>query len=273
MCQILEVSRSGYYGWKNRPKSSRQLENEEILRVAKKSHEASKGICGLDKMLEDVREKHPKCSRNRLYKIQKKHNLYAVRKKKFKATTNSKHKLPVAENLLNQNFNIEKPGTVWVTDISYLGTQEGWLYLATVKDICTKEIVGWATADHMRTELCIDALKNALMRHKPAKGLIHHSDRGVQYCSIDYQVLLKQQGMVCSMSRKGDCFDNACAETFFSAIKSEMLYLKKYDTREDARRDIFWYIEIFYNRRRRHQALGYLTPDAFKLKFMEKSAA
>lgn len=180
MCQTLKVSRSGYYYWKERTPSKQEMENREILEVAKKSHNECRGMCGLDKILEDVREKFPKCSRKRLYKIQRENNLYSKRKKKFKATTNSNHKLPVAENLLNQDFKTDKPAAVWVTDISYIDTYEGWLYLATVKDIFTKEIVGWATADNMKTELCKQALKSAVMRHRPTEGLIHHSDRGVQ---------------------------------------------------------------------------------------------
>jgi putative transposase len=189
------------------------------------------------------------------------------------STTNSNHKLPVAENLLNQDFTTNRPAAVWVTDISYINTYEGWLYLATVKDIFTKEIVGWATDNNMRTELCIRALENAVRRHKPPKGIIHHSDRGVQYCSRDYQAVLKKYGMICSMSRKGNCYDNACAETFFSTIKCEMLYHKRYMTREQARQDIFWYIEVFYNRKRRHQALGYITPAAFKQRYLGQKAA
>jgi putative transposase len=142
-----------------------------------------------------------------------------------------------------------------------------------VKDLCTKEIVGWATADNMRTELCINALNNAVMRHKPGKGLIHHSDRGVQYCSNEYQALLRKNNMICSMSRKGNCYDNACAETFFSTIKCELLYNNRYATREQARRDIFWYIETFYNRQRRHQALNYMTPCAYRQKLYSEQAA
>lgn len=270
MCQVLEVSRSGYYAWKNRGPSNRELENQQILKIAKESYEHNRGICGLDKMLADVREKFPECSRHRLYRLQKRNNLYSKRKKKFKATTNSNHKLPVAENLLNQDFNIDKPNTVWVTDITYVDTLEGWLYLATVKDIYTKEIVGWATADNMKTDLCIKALKSAVMRHRPPKGLIHHSDRGVQYCSKEYQSLLNKYFMIPSMSRKGNCYDNACAETFFATIKCEILYHNRYKTREEAHRDIFWYIEIYYNRKRRHQALGYLTPMQFKQTFYER---
>lgn len=273
ICVVLEVSRSGYYGWLDRPPSQREIENRKILKLAKQSYEANRGICGLDKILADVREEYPNCSRNRLYRLQKENQLYSKRKRKFKVTTNSKHNLPVAENLLNQNFKIDKPAAVWVTDISYISTKEGWLYLATVKDICTKEIVGWATANHMKTELCLTALKNAIKRHRPPKGLIHHSDRGVQYCSKDYQSFLQKNNMVCSMSRKGNCYDNACAETFFSTIKCEMLYHTNYKTREEARRDIFWYIEIYYNRKRRHQALGYLTPVEFKQRYFADLAA
>lgn len=273
MCKYLEVSRSGYYNWKDRGPSKRTLENEKILDAAKGSYAECRGMCGLDKMLEDVREKFPKCSRNRLYRIQRDNRLYSIRKKKFKATTNSNHQLPVAPNLLNQNFKVDRPGSVWVTDISYIDTSEGWLYLATVKDIFTKDIVGWATANHMRTELCIKALESAIKRYRPQRGLIHHSDRGVQYCSKDYQKLLKKHGILCSMSRKGNCYDNACAETFFSTIKCEMLYHKKYETRKEAHRDIFWYIEVFYNRKRRHQSLGYLTPAEYRRMYAEKTAA
>ncbi len=220
MCRVLEISRSGYYEWKDRLPSKRELENQEILKIARKSHADCNEIYGLDKILADVKEVYPKCSRKRLYKIQKENNLYSKRKRRFKATTNSKHRYPVAQNILNRDFKAEKPAAVWVTDISYLPTDEGWLYLATVKDIFTKEIVGWATDDNMKTELCLKALKGAIKRHRPPRGLLHHSDRGVQYCSKEYQGFLKRNGIVCSMSRKGVCYDNACAETFFSAIKN-----------------------------------------------------
>ena len=152
-------------------------------------------------------------------------------------------------------------------------TLEGWLYLATVKDIYTKEIVGWATADNMKANLCKRALESAVMRHRPPEGLIHHSDRGVQYCSQEYQGLLNKYSMIPSMSRKGNCYDNACAETFFSTIKCEILYHNRYKTREEAHKDIFWYIEIYYNRKRRHQALGYMTPMQFKQAFFENENA
>ncbi len=273
MCTVLDVSRSSYYDWENKEPSQRDLENQEILETAQESYNESGGIYGLDKLLKDVRKKFPKCGRNRLYRIQKKNKLYSKRKRKFKATTDSNHQLPVAENLLNQDFTTDRPNAVWVTDISYMDTSEGWLYLATVKDIHTKDIVGWATADNMKTSLSKRALEKAINRYMPIEGLIHHSDRGVQYCSKEYQKLLNEHGMICSMSRKGNCYDNACAETFFSTIKCEMLYHKKYQTREQAHKDIFWYIEIFYNRKRRHQALGYMTPAGYRESFAEKLAA
>lgn len=273
MCSTLDVSRSGYYDWNSRPPSKRQIENKAILEVARNSYDECRGMCGLDKILEDVKEKFPKCSRNRLYRIQKENNLYSIRKKKFKATTDSNHDLPIADNLLNQNFNVERPYSVWVADISYIDTEEGWLYLATVKDLFNKEIVGWATSCNVKTDLCIKALESAIKRHRPLHGLIHHSDRGVQYCSNDYQELLKKHGMICSMSRKGNCYDNACAETFFSTLKSEMIYQRRYKTREEAHNDIFWYIECFYNRKRRHQALGYMTPIEFKERYTKSLVA
>jgi putative transposase len=231
------------YQWNNRKESKRQKENEDILKCARKSHQRSRRIYGLDKLLEDVREEFPRCSGNRLYKLQKENHLYSVRRRKYKATTNSKHNFRIADNLLNQQFQVEKPNTVWVTDITYCHTEEGWLYLATVKDLFSKEIVGWATTDHMKRSLCIKALDNAIRRHRPPIGLIHHSDCGVQYCSHEYQDYLKKHLIICIMSRKGNCCDNACAETFFSTIKHEMLYYKKYQTREQARQDVFWFVE------------------------------
>ena len=239
MCQALEVSRSGYYAWKDRDPSKREVKNQEILKFAEKSYEENHKIYGLDKILADVRDHYPKCSRNRLCLIQKENKLYSKRKRKFKVITNSKHQLPVAKNLLNQDFKTDKPAAAWVIDLSYIFTNEGWLYLAAVEDIFTKEIVGRATADNMQTELCLKALKSAIKRYNPPKGLIHHSDRGVQYYSKEYQAFLKKNGIICSMSDKGNCYDNACAETFFSTIKCEMLYHKRYKTREEAPKDIF----------------------------------
>lgn len=274
MCEALDVSRSGYYEWDVRSPSQRQKTNEEILKILKDSHTKAQGMIGLDKMWDDVKDAGINCSRNRVYKIQKANGLYSIRKKPFRVClTDSNHNLPKAPNLLNQEFGVSRPCAVWVTDITQIVTGEGKLYLAAVKDLYNKEIVGWAVANHMRTELCTEALKNAVMKRRPPKGLIHHSDQGSQYCSKDYIDELAKYGMIRSMSRKGNCWDNACAETFFSTIKSERLHHRSYKTFENARRDIFWYIEYFYNRNRRHAALGNQTPEAFLRKYYNENKA
>jgi putative transposase len=272
MCQLLEVSRSTYYSWLTLKPSKRDQENVIILYAIKKSHAESRGLYGLDKILDDVRET-VHCGRNRVYHLMRKNGIKAKRHRKFKATTNSRHDLPVAENVLNQNFKATKPNEIWVTDISYIHTDEGFLYLAIVKDLYSKEIVGWHADRTMTRELVIKTLDIAILRHRPPKGLIHHSDRGVQYCSKDYQELLKKNEFICSMSRKGNCYDNACAETFFSTIKNELIYLNHFQTREEARRAIFDYIELFYNRKRKHAALGYMSPVNYTRQYELQQAA
>jgi putative transposase len=273
MCRIFQVSQSGYYEWLHNPKSVTKRVNQAIYNVLKASYDRNKGRTGLDKLLADVKEEFPKCSRNRLYRIQKAHKLYSIRKRKFKATTNSKHDNPVAANLLNQDFHVVEPNKVWVTDISYISTDEGWLYLATVKDLFDRQIVGFATGNSITTELCKRALASAIQRYKPARGLIHHSDRGVQYASKDYQQMLKQNNMVCSMSRTGVPYDNACAETFFSTIKLEMIYQEHYRTRAQAKAAIFEYIEVYYNRQRRNAAIGNIPPYEYRQRYYERQAA
>jgi len=273
MCQIFEVSPSEYYTWMQNPESKTERENQAIYEVLKSSYELNKGRVGLDKMIDDVWLKFPKCSRNRLYNIQKTHKLYSIRKRKFKATTNSKHDYPVAPNLLNQNFHVDDPNKVRVTDISYIGTDEGWLYLDTVKDLFDRQIVGFTTGNFINTELCKRALLLAIRRYKPGRGLIHHSDRGVQYASKDYQKLLQQNYMICSMSRMGVPYDNACAETFFSTIKLEMIYQERFKTRAQAQAAIFEYIEIYYNRQRCNEAIGNISPYEFRRRFYQQLAA
>jgi putative transposase len=271
MCKVLNVSRSGFYDWDKRKPSKRKETNEKIFKIIKASHIKAQGMIGLDKLWADVKDAGIECGRNRVYKLQKEHQLYSVRKKPYRVcTTDSNHNLAKAPNLLNQEFQVDKPNAVWVTDITEFKCSKGKLYLAAVKDIFHKEIVGWALADHMRTELCLEALKNAVMRHRPPKGLIHHSDQGTQYCSKQYIKELKKYGMIRSMSRKGNCWDNACAETFFSTIKSERLHHRTYKDINEARKDIFWYIESFYNRNRRHEALGHITPVAFVRNYYAK---
>ncbi len=273
MCRVFEVSPSGYYTWVKQPESRTKRENHEIYKVLKKSYEFNKGRTGLDKLLEDVRSEYPKCSRNRLYRIQKEHKLYSIRKRKFKATTNSKHDYTAAPNLLNQRFGVKEPNKVWVTDISYIKTDEGWLYLATVKDLYDRQIVGFSTGNLITTELCMRALQSAIRRYKPNPGLIHHSDRGVQYASNNYQKMLKSNHMICSMSRTGNPYDNASAETFFSTIKVEMIYQERYKTRVQAQAAIFEYIEVYYNRQRRNSAIGNITPNEFRNRYYQTLAA
>jgi len=272
MCHLLDISRSVYYDWLTREPSQRSQDDVLILDAIKKVYYESRCIYGLDKIFIDVKT-IISCGRNRVYRLMKTNGIVAKRHRKFKATTNSKHDLPVADNLLNQNFNATKPNEIWVTDITYIHTEEGFLYLAVVKDLYTKEIVGWYSDRTMTRNLVIKALNIAILRHHPPEGLIHHSDRGVQYCSKEYQKLLKKHKMICSMSRKGNCYDNACAETFFSTLKNEMVYLTHFSTREDARKAIFDYIELFYNRKRKHASLGYLAPSDYAHQFWLKQAA
>lgn len=259
--------------WLKHQEKQRKNENRAIYEALKASYDKNKGRAGLDKLLVDVREQFPRCSRNRLYKIQKQHKLFSIRKRKFKATTNSRHSYPVADNLLNQNFKAAEPNRIWVTDISYIRTDDGWLYLATVKDLFDRQLVGFSTGPAITTELCKRALSSAIMRYKPPEGLIHHSDRGVQYASRDYRNMLSKNGMICSMSRTGVPYDNACAETFFSTIKLEMIYHEHYRTRAQAQAVIFEYIEVYYNRQRRNAAIGYFTPFEYRRSYYQALAA
>ena len=204
---------------------------------------------------------------NRIKRLRKKHGIRCKQKRKFKATTDSQHRLPVAPNLLAQDFAVSQPNQVWVADITYIPTDEGWLYLAGIKDLCTKEIVGYAMHERMTHDLVGRALFRAIAAKRPAKGLIHHSDRGSQYCSRNYQKLLKQFGLVPSMSRKGNCYDNAPMESWFGTLKSELTHHQHYRTRHEAIREIVEYIEVFYNRQRRHAKLGNISPAEFERKF------
>jgi len=262
MCDLLKVSRSGYYDWLNRPPSTRDKKHKEILRIIEKTHNKHP-MWGVDPILAEVKETIP-CSRGTVYRLMRKNGIKSKRKNKWKATTNSKHNLPVAPNLLEQNFKADLPNNVWVGDITYQWTEEGWLYTAIVKDLCTKDIVGYAMGDRMTKELVIKAMQMAIRRENPSPGLIFHSDRGSQYCSNDYQQLLEINHIRPSMSRKGNPYDNAPAENFFSCLKCECTSFYYFKTRDKARQVIFEYIEIYYNRQRRHAALGWITPAVYK---------
>jgi len=265
MCRVIGASRSGYYGWKMQPQSKRQKENEKILMEIKESHKNSHRVYGSPRITEDLQAKGTKCSKNRVARLMKVHGIIAKAKKKFKATTNSKHNLPVADNLLNQDFVAEKPNTVWVSDITYIWTLEGWLYLAVILDLYSRQVVGWAMSDRLTANFVIKALHQAIGRRNPVRGCILHSDRGIQYASADFRDVLNSHGFIQSMSRKGNCYDNAVAESFFHTLKTEHVYDYRYETRAEAIQSIFEYIEIFYNRQRRHSAIGYRSPVSYEL--------
>ncbi len=239
----------------------------------KQIHRQSRETYGSPRIHVDLEEKGILCSENRVARLMKNHRIAAKRKRKFVVTTDSKHDLPVAENKLNQNFSATKPNQKWVTDITYVWTREGWLYLAVVLDLFSRKVVGWAMDDNMERGLIMRALQMALLARKPGKGLLHHSDRGSQYASNDYQKLLSDNWMDCSMSRKGNCYDNAVMESFFATLKQELVYHRQYQTRKEAKQDIFEYIQVWYNRKRRHSALGYQSPEQFENKGQLRMAA
>ena len=264
MCRILSVSRSGFYSWLKRPKSKRETENEMLLAKIKIAFEDGRGVYGSPRITEELQSQGLCCGENRTARLMRKNDIRAKTARKFKATTNSKHKLPVAENLVKQNFTATKPNELWTSDITYIWTREGWLYLAVVLDVFLRKIVGWATASCLSQTLVLQPIKQALWQRNVPPGLIFHSDRGSQYASEAVKELLKQNHIIQSMSGKGNCYDNAITETFFSTLKTEHVYFEEYDTRQQAHSSLFDYIEIFYNRKRRHSAIYYKTPVEFE---------
>lgn len=265
MCRLFGVTRSGYYAWlRERSTGRRFKENKALLEAIRRSYKASRGTYGSPRIAEDIRDTGFRCGENRIARLMRINGIAAKTKRRFKATTNSRHCLPVAENLLKQRFTADGPNKVWTSDITYVLTEEGWLYLAVVLDVFSRQIVGWAMGDRIDTALVLRAFNQAVMRRRPAPGLIFHSDRGSQYASAEFRKALKSCGAVQSMSNKGDCYDNAVTETFFHTLKTELVYFERYKTRAEAKRGIFEYIEAFYNRLRRHSALGYRSPLAFE---------
>jgi putative transposase len=264
MCKLLQVSRSGYHAWSKRAESRRSRDNRALEAKIRVLHAASHGIYGAPKVHQDLIDEGIECGKNRVARIMRKAGIRSRTKKKFKATTNSRHDFPVAPNLLNQDFNVDAPDHAWVGDITYISTDEGWLYLAVLLDLFNRQVVGWSASSRMTRQLSIDALQMALGRRNIARGLLHHSDRGSQYASFDYQKILKDHGITCSMSRKGNCYDNAVAESFSARMKSEWVNHNRYLSRSEAIRSLFYYIEIFYNRKRRHSSIDYLTPQEYE---------
>lgn len=260
MCQLLDVSRSGYYAWRTRPKSIRVQEDERLLVHIKQVFSQSRRLYGYPRVTRKLNADGIRCGKHKVARLMRENGLQARTKRKFRVTTNSRHNYPVAENVLSQGVMVDRPNQAWVADITYIPTDEGWLYLAAVMDLYSRQIVGWSMDRTMTQELVIDALKQARGRRSPAPGLIHHSDRGSQYASCSYQALLREYGFIPSMSRRGNCYDNACMESFFHTLKTELVYLTRYRTRAEARRSLFEYIECYYNRIRLHSALGYKSP-------------
>lgn len=261
---VLEIKRSSYYSWLKRPESKRQKDDSALVEEIKRVHKESYGTYGARRIKEQLNKDGINCGKNRISRLMNENNIHSKLKRKYKATTYSNHNLNVAPNLLKQDFSVSEPNKVYVGDITYIGTDEGWLYLATVVDLFNREVVGWSMDSTMTRKLIIDAFNAAINKEHPAEGLIFHSDRGVQYASYDYQDLLRENGFLQSMSAKGCCFDNACAETFFASLKKDKLYGIKFKTRAEARTAVVEYIELFYNSRRLHSTLDYNSPRDFK---------
>ena len=268
MCKTYVVSRSGYFAWVKRPEGIRRIENSRLKQTIKEIFDEFKGLYGAPRIQRELHKKGIKISRKRVAVIMKRAGLKARHKRRFRITTDSKHNFRVEQNLLNRDFSAGLPNMTWLSDISYIRTDEGWLYLAATMDLYSRKIIGWSMDRRITRRLAIDALEMAVKRRTPPKGLLHHSDRGSQYASDDFRKLLKKNGMICSMSRKGDCWDNAPMESFFHTLKTELIYRCRFRTKEQARRAIFEYIEIFYNRKRLHSSLGYLSPEEFEVQTM-----
>lgn len=264
MCRALKISKSGYYAWKARPQSNRARDNEKLDHHIRTIYKNNRGTYGSPRITEALKKQSIACSENRVAKRMRTNDIKAKTKKRFKVTTNSKHHHPVAENLLGQNFEAQRPNQVWVSDITYIWTHEGWLYLAVILDLFSRQIVGWAMSNRLGQELVLDAFKQAIWRRRPPSGVIFHSDQGVQYACQAFRDLLHYYKFIQSMSGKGNCYDNAVAESFFHTLKTELIYFENYIARGDAKNSIFEYIEIFYNRGRIHSTLNYCSPVEFE---------
>jgi putative transposase len=264
MCGVLDVSISGYRAWKRGGKPERKrLTDTQMLALIQAIHVETKGAYGSPRMFRELRVRGYPASKERVERLMQENGIKAKHKRRFKVTTDSKHNLPIAPNLLDRNFTPSAPNQVWTSDITYLWTNEGWLYLAIVLDLFNREVVGWSLKPRMTADIVTDALTMAWFRRKPTVGLIHHSDRGSQYASGVFQAKLAEYGMICSMSRKGNCWDNAPTESWFGSFKNERVYGERFETREEMMSMAFEYIEVFYNRKRLHSTLGYKSPQQY----------
>jgi len=265
LCRAAGASRSGYYAWAKRQRASRALSDERLLVEIRAIYKRKRRRYGSPRVYNELKARGVRTSEKRVARLMRQDGLIARRKRRFRRTTNSNHKHPIAPNLLEQNFTASEPNRVWVGDITYVWTLQGWLYVAVLIDLYSRRVVGWAASRRITRELALRALAMAVARRGPPRGLIHHTDRGSQYASGDYQDALRQHGMVCSMSGKGNCFDNAVAESFFATLKKELVHRRIFFTREQATRELADYIEHFYNAERSHSAIGYLSPIHYEL--------
>jgi putative transposase len=267
LCDALDVSRAGFYAARRRPASARARRDEELAEKIVEIHTASRRNYGSPRVHNELREKGERVGKKRVARLMREKALRGKRRRRFCVTTDSAHDEPIADNLLGRQFTAAAPNEVWVGDITYIWTREGWLYLAVLLDLFSRRVVGWSMSERLKTDVALNALRMALRARQPAAGLVHHTDRGCQYASRDYRAEIAAHGVVRSMSRKGDCWDNAVAESFFATLKVELVHDADFATRAQARREVFEYIEAFYNRQRRHSSIGYATPSGLESDF------
>lgn len=273
LCKALDISRPGYYAHAGRPPSKHETRDAALGAKIAAIHARSGKRYGSPRVHEELREEGEHVSRKRVSRLMKEQDLRGKRRRRFRVTTESEHDLPIAPNVLARDFAASAPDQKWVGDITYIWTREGWLYLAVLLDLFSRRVVGWSMSDSLATELPLRALQMALHARRPARGLIHHTDRGCQYASVDYRAVLEQHGVVASMSRKGNCWDNAVAESFFATLKTELVRDIDFVSRDHARREVFAYVEGFYNRRRRHSSIAYANPEKHELTFEQVAKA
>jgi transposase InsO family protein len=267
MCKVMDVSRSGYYTWRRLLPSQREQANQELVAAIRQVHQNSMKTYGSPRMHAELKAQGYTCSLNRVARLMRLHNIQAEQRRRCKVTTQSEHAYPVAPNLLNREFDASHPNEKWAADITYIWTDEGWLYLAVVLDLFSRMVVGWAMDASLESGLVEQALRMALTRRCLGANLLHHSDQGSQYASLSFQALLADSSILASMSATGNCYDNAPVESFFATLKCELVNRRRYRTRAEAKLDIFWYIEAFYNRQRRHSSLDYLSPLAYERQY------
>jgi putative transposase len=264
MCRTLAVSPAGYYAWRDRPESARSAANRVLMADIRVIHQESRQTYGSPSIWQALLRRGQRVGEHRVARLMRQNGIRAKTVKKWRATTQSTHRLPVAANRLNRQFTVAQPNRVWAGDLTYVWTAEGWLYLAVLLDLYSRAVVGWAMGARLTVDLAQQALRMALQRRNPTTGLVHHSDQGSQYAATAYQQQLTTYGITGSMSRRGNCWDNACVESFFGTLKRELIYHRQYRTRGEAMQEIFEYIEVFYNRRRRHSTLDYYSPAEFE---------